>query len=110
MPYRCYLLGQPNEICGHNQNCFYKRVFVFLCVKDDWNLNVAGLKKQNTCVRCCFIFRKTASEMWETDRVIYCDDSENKQQPFECQGLFSPTSEECESSQAEYQVNVSDLC
>lgn len=48
--------------------------------------------------------------MWETDRVIYCDDSENKQQPFECQGLFSPTSEECESSQAEYQVNVSDLC
>jgi len=40
---------------------------------------------------------------------IYCHNSENKQQPSECQGLFSHTSQECESSQAEYQVNVSDL-
>lgn len=41
-----------------------------MLVKDDWILNVGGLKKQRACVRCCFIVRKTASETRESYRVF----------------------------------------
>lgn len=42
--------------------------------------------------------------------LYYCHFSENKHQSSECQGLFSPTSEECESSQVKYQEKVNELC